>query len=754
MKANNRLHRRDVFSSSDDKSSGLPRHGSSAQGTVNRDAVASTASRAGSALDEQTSSSAHGFLEQARSSAIAESHWHSGASWSVDGYHSDNSGAVAGLYRSSDTSSPIPLDILRNSYFQPDWNTLDTALLDTIQPYQADTHQGLLQAPKRSDGQSTQRTTAAAALGDLHLAGRADYREALAVSSQTAANRAQLQSQPHRHHESSQFGEEPAGRLTTANSRNEQGIQRSNQLARSVATRREGTKAQDNSRGVGIGQKMAESAEVPGSTTNTGPNSVQPPSGSRASSVSSKKGSRPKCTLPAEKVFPIQIGSELFRLSGASIASDAPSYFSQFFEEQLRQSEDSSNIRTLYIDRDPVTFQEISRHLQGYYVRPKDGSQFVKLFADAQFYSLPRLISQLFESEIFIQIGDHHFQIPRDIFSSPGDTPNFFSLGFGVFFASRQEVFPGLDRNGLLRPPSIVPPGVSSRSGKVFAELLHLLRGYPLHIRNEDHRAELLRDCRYFHLRGLEQKLIPHDISYNPERRKSEIIIRLEDVRQSGISFVSDSSNDNPILSGWVHYARPFVDETTYELIVEIGGENTTIDLNEMRADFHGLVKARIASLFQVVANKMNLPTNAPLGLMMMSGGASAQAASPGHTPLSQDRVKVQIGPDADVTVDGEPYIANFPRNTGVSREPQVPQGQDIGNPLLQHVGMGQPPTKRKRVDNFDDLGEWIVYKGQWRLRIQPDISDRGGLELVFIAVKLDVYTGQRARNKKRAFLS
>jgi len=26
--------------------------------------------------------------------------------------------------------------------------------------------------------------------------------------------------------------------------------------------------------------------------------------------------------LPAEKVFPIQIGSELFRLSGASITSD------------------------------------------------------------------------------------------------------------------------------------------------------------------------------------------------------------------------------------------------------------------------------------------------------------------------------------------------------------------------------------------------------------------------------------------------
>ena len=44
-------------------------------------------------------------------------------------------------------------------------------------------------------------------------------------------------------------------------------------------------------------------------------------------------------------------------------------------------------MRTLYIDRDPITFRDIARHLQGYYVKPQDGSHFVKLFADAQFYS-------------------------------------------------------------------------------------------------------------------------------------------------------------------------------------------------------------------------------------------------------------------------------------------------------------------------------------------------------------------------------
>jgi hypothetical protein len=65
----------------------------------------------------------------------------------------------------------------------------------------------------------------------------------------------------------------------------------------------------------------------------------------------------------------------------------APSYFTEFFGEQIRQNEESGGVRTLYIDRDPETFRDVARHLQGYYVKPRDGSHFVKLFADAQFYS-------------------------------------------------------------------------------------------------------------------------------------------------------------------------------------------------------------------------------------------------------------------------------------------------------------------------------------------------------------------------------
>jgi hypothetical protein len=160
----------------------------------------------------------------------------------------------------------------------------------------------------------------------------------------------------------------------------------------------------------------------------------------------------PPSILQPERVFPIQIGSELFRLSGASISSDgemapsscafseyvltveAPSYFTQFFEQQLRENEESGNIRTLYIDRDPATFRDVARHLQGYsaaswvldrlttagyHIKPRDGNHFVKLFADAQFYScecsiltvhcLVRLIDESAQAHrSAVRVGDIH----------------------------------------------------------------------------------------------------------------------------------------------------------------------------------------------------------------------------------------------------------------------------------------------------------------------------------------------------------
>ncbi|OQE14719.1 hypothetical protein PENSTE_c033G08444 [Penicillium steckii] len=421
-------------------------------------------------------------------------------------------------------------------------------------------------------------------------------------------------------------------------------------------------------------------------------------------------GSTSPCSLPPEKVFSIQIGSDLFRLSGASISSDAPSYFSRFFEEQLRVN-NASNCRTLYIDRDPTTFKDIARHLQGYHVRPRDGSEFVKLFADSQFYSLPRLMSQLFESEIVIQIGDRHFSIPRNIFSSPGDSPNFFTLGFGAFFASPSEVFPGLQREGLLRPPAIEPPSVPNRSADIFADILHILRGYPLHIRNEEHRAALLRDCRYFHLRGVEQKLILHRLSVNPFTQRPEITIRLDDVRPSGIHFFPDKPA-SPIL-GLVGYARPHVDEKPADLILQIGEDAAIIERTEtsLVAVILGDFKSRMINLAQVIGKKINLSDPHQLGGMP---------------------IKVRLCRDVDLTVDGEDN-PDFPLFLAVLQEDQA-----------------EPPTKRRRAE-FPAGDGWLVRNGHWKLQLQPIGDDR--YELVLFAIKLDLYTNQRFHNRVRTFL-
>ncbi|KAL9601524.1 MAG: hypothetical protein Q9219_002476 [cf. Caloplaca sp. 3 TL-2023] len=379
----------------------------------------------------------------------------------------------------------------------------------------------------------------------------------------------------------------------------------------------------------------------------------------RASQRNSSNGQR---SLPDEKGFTIQIGPELFKLSGASIMSD----------EQLEQNDDhSGGVRTLYIDRDPDTFRDIARHLQ-----------------------VPRLQSQLFESEIFVEVGNEHFRVPRDIFSAPGDTPNYFTLGFTLFFSSPGDIFPGLNPRGLLRPPVIHPPHIPNRSPEIFADLLHMLRGYPLTIRNSDHREQLLKDARYYHLRGLEQRLIPHAISHNIARRASEIVIRLQDIKPSQIvpepvkkainandddggefavssppPLTSTSSLPHQPLENSFHitYTRPYISESSHHLIIESPSSSTdhpvSLNLTTMRATFFGPTKARITSLFQTVANKLNLPTTLPLGLLMMmekgaaaaagtEGGGSAQK-SPGSTPLSEDEVLVRVDGETSVVLDG-----------------------------------------------------------------------------------------------------
>jgi hypothetical protein len=343
---------------------------------------------------------------------------------------------------------------------------------------------------------------------------------------------------------------------------------------------------------------------------------------------------------------------------------------------------------------------------------------------------VPRLISQLFETDLFVQIGERHFQIAREIFSGPGNSPNFFSLGFAMFFASPDEVFPGLDRKNLLRPPAITPPIISSRSGDTFAELLHMLRGYPLHIRNDEHRAELLKDCRYYHFRGLEQKLIPHHISFNLARGRNEIAIRLEDVRPVGVTGEQD---------GFVQYSRPFVDEPPHELVVEVSGECMSIDTSCLRAELLGTAGELLVKVAQAVATRR--------GWVVVDG------AGPG--------VRVRFEGQSEIMVDGQEYQTDWCAverrlisvNMGMGMN-----SNNINNNNNMMSGMmmtSEPPpaAKRRREESSGDgLMIWVVRKGQFRL--QAVVDDMGRMELVLVGVKTEMCTSERWRNSQRGFLT
>ncbi|KFZ02148.1 hypothetical protein V501_09639 [Pseudogymnoascus sp. VKM F-4519 (FW-2642)] len=323
-------------------------------------------------------------------------------------------------------------------------------------------------------------------------------------------------------------------------------------------------------------------------------------------------------------------------------------------------------------------------------------------------------------------------------------------------FSSTDAVFPGLDRAGLLRPPSIVPPAVPSRSGEVFAELIHMLKGYPLHIRNESHRAELLRDCRYFLFKGLEQKLIPHSISHNLQRGKDEITIRLEDIRQPGLSITFDAPFQTvpspepfarhlrysaPSMSGWVHYMRPFVDTTPRELIIEISGECTRLDVDTMRAEFSGDAKKRINRLVEVLANKINMPNARPMGLLMGSGVGS-QPESPASGTLGEGSVKVVFEGGSSIVLDGRVWKDEEEGESGVKMEEDGV------------VDVDAPSRKRRRVEGGAESEVWTVRTGQWRVRVQAASNDKSAVECVLIAVKIDAFTAELARNQERGFLS
>ncbi|KAI5965701.1 uncharacterized protein KGF55_001063 [Candida pseudojiufengensis] len=295
--------------------------------------------------------------------------------------------------------------------------------------------------------------------------------------------------------------------------------------------------------------------------------------------------------LPHEKVYSMQVGYKLFRLSGLSLSSDSPSYFTKFFNDP--ENED----KILFFDRDPKIFEKIYNHLQGYSINITNDYEFMHLWSDAFYFGLKNLKKVLTEQDIFASIGEQCFKIPRSLLINEGNAQNYFTVNSDRLLFDNLAI---IEKKNMLRPPPQRPAIVTNRSPKLFADLLEFLKGNTLIIKNEEHRNLLLKEARYYRFLELEQKMICHKIINN------QIILNVEDIAKRGILNISPLDKSREVS---IKYSRPYINETPKDLVIQIKNDNNlqhsrliiNRKLNIITAKFEGKIAQKLKQIFKDV---------------------------------------------------------------------------------------------------------------------------------------------------------
>ncbi|KAI9334193.1 hypothetical protein BD770DRAFT_416132 [Pilaira anomala] len=215
---------------------------------------------------------------------------------------------------------------------------------------------------------------------------------------------------------------------------------------------------------------------------------------------------------PNQAIYTIVVGGKAFRLSWESLKSDGPSnFFVEFFRKK--------KTKVMHIDRDPDIFELIVRHLRGYYIRATDDIQNQALLYDATYFGLNRL-TKVLQEYLYLNVGGRVFRLPWSLFQKDG-THNFFT---------------GPLMHSLLSPHTEEgnsPPVYIDRDPDIFADIVNHLRGYTIHIRDEMHRKNLLKDAQYYVLRQLNDKLLTaqQTVAGFGDGSKAEVLLLLQDVR-------------------------------------------------------------------------------------------------------------------------------------------------------------------------------------------------------------------------------
>ncbi|CCF56591.1 hypothetical protein KAFR_0B02950 [Kazachstania africana CBS 2517] len=329
--------------------------------------------------------------------------------------------------------------------------------------------------------------------------------------------------------------------------------------------------------------------------------------------------------LPVAKIYNIQINNENFKVSGKLLNFDSPNLFTNHFN-----NDPSTDF--IHVDRDERSFRTILRYWQGYCLTIEDELEFLNVFLDAIHYKLLKLSDSLKKIDYyFVNIGGKSFKIPKHLFQNQGDSNNYFYVLTNTYFTT-------IERNGIgrLKSNSSLPIYIE-RSSEYFQDILNLLYGYDLKLSTEK-RKSLLKECKFYRLLNLEQRLINCMTNLNPminDEIQEEILINLNDVairglqlkidddRSHGIKNVTNrtscedysyakvcttpsSSSSSPtnenehinkrfkvskkkenITWNIVKYMRPYIDAFPRELIFQLNSNENTIIFNKANKIIH-----------------------------------------------------------------------------------------------------------------------------------------------------------------------
>lgn len=422
--------------------------------------------------------------------------------------------------------------------------------------------------------------------------------------------------------------------------------------------------------------------------------------------------------LPHSNVYQIHVGSKAYMLSGASLSSDGPSYFTEFFSKE--QNKD----KVLFVDRSPRVFDYVSLHLQGYYVVPEEDNLYVYLVSDAFYFGLKKLLDILTKDYAFARIGDVPFKISRSLLHASGNHPNYFTINDPLNFNNLYFYQAG----NFLRPPPLMDNSVFSRSPELFKDLMEILRGNTTVIKDKHHRDLLVKECKYYRFLQLEQRIINHKIIFNPYcRNVEEIIINVNDIASKGLSIPKAL----PRQEVEVQYQRPFLPkEPKRDLIFQISNDtappfyDVKIIMNKtlkiIITKFSNQICYKFKKLFESFIDESSWISDDsdPLNptFSFITALKNCRCVINGMT-MKPTWVEDILGIDLDDHLDSDNRMMSFIESQSVNSDNPLSTGSEPASTTNGNESSeNSTPAHKKRKLIKGDIIEFRVSKSLWKL--------------------------------------